>query len=126
MLIPHLFFSGHCSKALTLYEKAFNTKTEVLFYNGNGDGSIGHAEMHIHGIRVMLNDSFGNKSRAMDCAAAMAITFENSSELLACYEIMKPGGIIIDPPQKLSYTELSLQFMDKFGVRWIFMVEERK
>ena len=124
MLIPHLHFCGNCAEAITLYEQAFGTKADILFLNGNGDGSIGHAEMRIHGVRVMLNDRFGNKDLASDCAVALIVTFESAVKLLACYEILKSGGIVIDPPEKLPYTELGLQFMDKFGVQWGFMVEE--
>ncbi len=124
MLIPHLHFCGDCAEAIALYEKAFNTKTDILFHSGDGDGSIGHAEMRIHGTCVMLNDRFGNKDKSMDCAVAMIVMFESPKELLACYEILKPGGIVIDPPEKLSYSELGLQFMDSFGVQWGFMVEE--
>lgn len=124
MLIPHLHFCGNCAEAIALYEQAFCTKTDVLFLNGNGDGRVGHAEMRIHGVRVMLNDRFGNKDLAPDCAVALIVTFDNSEKLLACYEMLRPGGIVIDQPEKLSYTELGLQFMDRFGVQWGFMVEE--
>lgn len=124
MLIPHLHFYGNCAEAIALYEQAFNTKTDIFFLDGSGDGSVGHAEMRIHGIRAMLNDRFGNKDKTTDCAVALIVTFESAAELLACYETLKPGGIVIDPPEKLSYTELGLQFIDRFGVQWGFMVEE--
>ena len=114
MLIPHLHFCGNCAEAIALYEKAFNTKTDVLFLNGNGDGSVGHAEMSIHGIRVMLNDRFGNKDKTTDCAIALIVTFESTAKLLACYTVLNPGSIVIDPPKKLSYTELGLQFIDRY------------
>jgi PhnB protein len=124
MLIPHLHFCGNCTDAIALYGKAFDTKADVLFFNGNGNGSVGHAEMRIHGIRVMLNDRFGNKDKSANCAVALIVTFESKAELLACYETLKPGGIVVDPPEKLSYTELGLQFIDRFGVQWGFMMEE--
>ena len=124
MLIPHLHFYGNCAEAIELYEKAFDTKADVLFLNGNGDGSVGHAEMRIHDTRMMLNDRFGNRNKSTDCAVALIITFKSAAELLACYEIIRPGCIVIDPPEKLSYTELGLQFIDRFGVQWGFMVEE--
>jgi PhnB protein len=123
MLIPHLHFCGNCAEAIALYEQAFGTKADILFLNGNGDGSVGHAEMRIHGVRVMLNDRFGKKDKTTDCAVALIVTFKSAVELLACYEKLRPGGIVIDQPEKLSYTELGLQFMDRFGVQWGFMVE---
>jgi PhnB protein len=123
MLIPHLHFCGNCAEAIALYEQAFGTKTDILFLNGNGDDSVGHAEMLIHGARVMLNDRFGKKGKTADCAVSLIVTFKSAVELLACYEKLRPGGIVIDQPEKLSYTELGLQFMDRFGVQWGFMVE---
>ena len=123
MLIPHLHFCGNCAEAIALYEKAFDTKIDVLFLNGNGDGTVGHAEMQIHGTRVMLNDRFGNKEKTADCAVALILTFKNTTALLECYETLNSGDIVIDPPEKLSYTELGLQFIDRFGVQWGFMVE---
>ena len=78
------------------------------------------------GIRVMLNDRFGNKEKSTDCAVALIVTIENSEKLLACYEMLKPGGIVIDPPERLAYTEIGLQFIDRFGVQWGFMMEKTK
>ena len=124
MLIPLLHFCGNCAEAIALYEQAFRTKADILFLNGNGNGSVGHAEMRIHGVRVMLNDRFGKKDKTTDCAVALIVTFKSAVELLACYEMLRPDGIVIDQPEKLSYTELGLQFMDRFEVQWGFMVEE--
>jgi PhnB protein len=125
MLIPHLHFNGTCAEAIALYEKAFNTKTDVFFQSGSGDGSVGHAEMRIHGSRVMLNDRFGAKERTRDCAVAMLVTFGSGAELLACYDIMimKDGNMMVDPFERAPYTELGGQFVDRFGVQWAFMVE---
>jgi len=47
MLIPHLHFCGNCAEAIALYEQAFDTKTDIMFLNGNGDGSVSHAERKI-------------------------------------------------------------------------------
>jgi GNAT superfamily N-acetyltransferase len=50
-----------------------------------------------------------------DCAVALAVTFKSAEELPACYEMMRPGGIVIDKPEILPYTEFWLQFIDRFG-----------
>lgn len=121
MLIPHLHFCGNCSEAIALYEKAFNTKADPVLHDDTGQ--LVHAEMHIHGQRIMLNNRFGNKSNTTDCAVALVITFLNPTKLLACYEILKQDSITIDPLASASYTELGVQFIDKFGVQWGFMVE---
>ena len=121
MFIPHLHFCGDCAEAIIVYEKAFNTKPDVVLRDD--DGEIIHAEMRIHGQRVMLNNRFGNKKRTIDCAIAAVITFNTADELLKCYEILKTDSTTIDQMSKASYTELGVQFLDKFGVQWAFMVE---
>ena len=122
MLIPHLHFCGGCEEAIALYEKAFGTKSDMILREE--DGSLVHAEMRIHGQRVMLNNRFGNKNQSTDCAVALIVTFENSEDLLSCYEILKPDSTLIDPMESVSYTELGVQFLDRFGVQWAFMIEK--
>ena len=122
MFVPHLHFCGDCEEAITVYEKAFNTKADTIIRDDDGD--IVHAEMRIHGLRIMLNNRFGNKDKITDCAIAAVITFNTANELTKCYELLKQGSMTIDPMSKASYTELGVQFLDKFGVQWAFMVEK--
>jgi uncharacterized glyoxalase superfamily protein PhnB len=37
---------------------------------------------------------------------------------------MKFGSNIVDPMTELPYSALAVQFIDKFGVQWGFMVKE--
>jgi len=43
--------------------------------------------------------------------------FQSTDELIACYEIMKPDSITIDPMAELPYSKLAVQFIDKYGVQ---------
>ena len=134
MLIPHLHFCGSCEEAITVYEKAFHTKAENIVYSrdyapdeypdGSDDNRIAHAVMNIHGQKVFLNDRFGNKDKSLDCAVHLIVMFPSVEELLACYEFFKEGITIVDPFEKLPYSELSVNFVDKFGVQWGFMTEQ--
>ena len=131
MLIPHLHFCGDCEEAIVLYEKAFGTKIESVIYSrdfssgeSKDDNKIAHAVMCIHGQKIFLNDRFGNKEKSSDVAVHLIIMFKSTEELLACYEIMKPDSITIDPMAELPYSKLAVQFIDKYGVQWGFMVEE--
>jgi PhnB protein len=131
MLIPHLHFCGECEKAITLYEKAFSTKVETVVYSRDyspdefkDDDRIAHAVMFIHGQKVFLNDRFGKKDKSSDVAIHLIIMFKCTDELLACYEVLKPGSITIDPLEELPYSKLAVQLIDKYGVQWGFMVEE--
>jgi PhnB protein len=130
MLIPHLHFCGDCTQAIFLYEAAFHTKAETVLKNSDESPSaangeqIAHAVMNIHGMQLFLNDRFGNKNRTTEMAVHLIVTFDSIEELLSCYEIMKSGSTTVDPMTELPYSALTVQFIDKFGVQWGFMVKE--
>ena len=132
MLIPHLHFCGNCEEAIAVYEKAFHTKAENIVYSrdyapgeySDDSNRIAHAVMNIHGQKVFLNDRFGNKDKSLDCAVHLIVMFPSVEELLVCYEFFKEGITIVDPFEKLPYSELSVNFVDKFGVQWGFMTEQ--
>ena len=129
MLVPHFHFKGCCEEAMSLYGKAFNTTADIILYNkdmsGNSnDTGIGHAEMHIHGQRVMLNDRFGSSGNHLDTPVQIVMIFTTEESLLRSYNIMKEGITIIDPLQKASYSPLVTVFIDKFGIQWAFMVDK--
>ena len=126
MIIPHLHFTGNCELAISVYEEAFRTKVHTVVSNrqyGSDEDGIAHAEMLIHGQRVMLNDRFGKNDNDTNIAVNLVVLFPLAKELLDCYEVLKENCIIIDVMQKLAYTELFVQFIDRFGVQWCFMVE---
>lgn len=129
MLIPHLHITGDCAEAILLYEKAFGTKAETIIFNREynpecKDDGIAHAVMKLHGQTIFLNDRFGNTDFNTDVAVHLIVIFKTADELLACHEIMKQDSTTIDPMEKLPYSALAVQFIDRFGVQWGFMVEE--
>ncbi len=131
MLIPHLHFSGNCKEAISLYERAFNTKADTVILNSDydpanhkSDDRIAHAVMHIHGQKAYLNDRFGKKDTSTDIAISLIVTFRNKDDLLSCYDTMKEGSTTIDPLETLPYSPLAVQFIDKFGVQWGLVVYE--
>jgi uncharacterized glyoxalase superfamily protein PhnB len=122
MLIPILHFDGNCADVISLYETAFNTT--ATGYDYNDSNKILHAEMIIHGQKIYLNDSknFIKTTFNVDCVSHLALTFDTSEKLLACYKKLKPIGADIIPFVKTPYSELVGNFADKFGVLWGFMV----
>ena len=73
---------------------------------------------------VMLNNRFGNKNKTTDCAIALIVTFKNTEDLRSCYEILRLDSTLIDPLNSASFTELGVQFLNRFGVQWAFMIEK--
>lgn len=129
MLIPHLHFNGNCRDAIPFYERAFGTKAEQIVYDRETSpecphDKIAHAVMYIHGHKVFLNDRFGKKEPSTDIAIHLIVMFTSERKFLTCYEKMKENSITIDPLERLPYSSLAIQFIDKFGVQWGFMIEE--
>ncbi len=124
MLIPHLHLNGRCREALAFYEKAFFTKTDLIQYISDTQPEKGvvHAEIHIHGQRVMLNDRGGNKDFLIESGMQMVVIFGSVKELKDTYQLMGEDSITIDPIQETFYSPCVVGFLDKFGVRWSFMV----
>ena len=126
MIVPHLHFTGNCEEAISSYEKAFQTKAHTIVSNrqhGSDEDGIAHAEMLIHGQIVMLNDRFGKKDATTNIAVNLVVLFPSAKELSDCYELLQENCTIVDTMQKLPYSELFVQFIDKFGVQWCFMVQ---
>jgi len=131
VVIPHLHFNGNCKEAISFYEKAFNLKADIIIFDGDyipnerkNNNKIAHAVMHIHGQKVFLNDRFGKKDTSTDIAIHLIVTFNSKDDLLSCYDKMKEDSITVDLLETLPYSPLAVQFIDKFGVQWGFMVDE--
>lgn len=52
----------------------------------------------------------------------MKICKTSVEELKATYQIMNEDSITINPMQETFYSHCVVGFLDKFGVRWSFMV----
>ena len=122
MLIPVLHFDADCEDAIALYEKAFNTKAE--HYDYGDDGKVRHAEIVIHGQTVYLNDAkcFIRNTFGVGYTTHLALTFNTSNELLACYEALKQDDTASSPFIETPYSKLVGNFIDKVGILWGFMV----
>lgn len=125
MVIPHLHFSGECYQAMNLYAKAFDaTINKVIFIeNGKPEKGILHAEMTIHGLRVMLNDNRSEICSADFPFVQLVVTFVNEEELKKSYEILKNENGIVSSMRETDYTPCTVGFWDKYGIRWSFMVD---
>lgn len=128
MLVPHLYLNGECEEALKFYEKVFNTKTDRILYNSEvsgekNDKGVCHAEMHIHGQRIMLNDRASEHSSGK-VNLQLVVIFDSEDDFMKSYKTIIDGGTETRPPEKTFYSSLVCEFTDKFGIHWSFMTEK--
>ena len=116
MLVPHLYLNGKCEEAIAQYVRAFGTEVKaILPHPGEDHKSVMHAEITIHGQRVMLNDyDYGSPT--------LVVIFDSEEELRKSYEVMGEESQTLSPMQATSYTSCQVEFVDKYGVKWGFMV----
>ena len=87
----------------------------ILFaYNS---GKIENIEIDYHDTREVFENG-----KVSSFTGNVRTLFEQQNQK-DCYEILKPDSVTVYPLEKLPYTELSVVFVDKFGVTWGFMVE---
>ncbi|MNW66297.1 hypothetical protein D3C74_447530 [compost metagenome] len=74
------------------------------------DKFVIHAEMHILGTMLMFSDFGGATESAADSTMEIVAVFENG------------GSKTITPMGPIFFSQCLVSFVDKFGVRWCFMV----
>lgn len=123
MLVPQLYLNGACSEAIGLYKKAFGTEIDNIMYDPEQEPQkVIHAEMHILGTRLMLSDYGGTKESSADSTMEIVALFSNEQLLRGAYQIIKVESKTITPIGPIFFSPCLVSFVDKFGVRWCFMV----
>ena len=117
MLVPHLYFNGRSEEAIAQYVKAFDAEVElkIPYPEEENKKGIRHAEILIHGQRIMLNDeNYGTPD--------LIVIYDNKEDLMHAYEIMKVGGEVTAPMIETDYSPCVVGLTDRFGVKWGLMV----
>ena len=133
---PNFHFARNCIEAIQVYEKAFHTATLCVIKNEDADSEdyvapdrdaslVYHAEMMIGGTRVMMSDITEDAEHQPGNSVSLVITFYNVSDLKSTYDIMKEGAVILTPMQSTTYSSCFVSLIDRFGMRWEFMTEQR-
>jgi len=125
---PFLTFSGQCTQAMALYEKALKAKvTYKKEYDANKN-LIFHAQMKVGKHLIMLCDGddttlgSGKEQRASE--VCLCAEFDTPEEVKAAFDIMSDGAKIIEPFSSASYSKSFVFLEDKFGIRWWLMTAE--
>lgn len=124
MLITHLHFCGECYQAIKSYERAFGAIINKIIFidKEKPEKGVLHAEILIHGQRVMLNDNRSGNCSAEYPFVQLVMTFKNEVELINAFNILKDENKIMSPMKATDFTSCTVGFWDKYGIRWGFMV----
>lgn len=134
--VPNFHFGGKCREAIELYQKAFDAKINCLLlykdakiedYNrsltNEQKNFVYHAEIIIGKQRIMMADNI-DMPFAPSTSLFLTISMDTKEEVIQAFNIMKDGCTIIYPPHSTTYSSCTVNFIDKFGFRWVIMTEQ--
>ncbi|HTD04242.1 VOC family protein [Undibacterium sp.] len=108
-------------EAIGFYQKVFGAKE--LFRLSEPSGRVGHAELEIGGVKLMLSDEYPEHDNPSPeslggTTMAMYLQVDDVDQLMA--DAVAAGASIIDPAADQFYGERSGKIRDPFGHQWKF------
>jgi PhnB protein len=131
-VIPNLHFKSNCTQAIELYKKAFGAEIKsFLRYSDanpedfamndeNKKNWVYHSEITIGNNRLMLNDTTEDDFQT-NKSLSLLVHFDTSKEIIAAYELLTDGAVIISPMESQTYCAHFASLTDKYGVCWDLM-----
>ncbi len=114
-------------QAIEFYQKAFNA-IELYRLIDPETGKVGHAELSINGMMIMLADEYPafNKTPQIlgGTAVKLVLMVDDVDALVACASAA--GATIIMPPSDQFFGHRSATVRDPFGHEWMLQKEIEK
>ena len=135
-IVPNFQFNGKCREAIELYRKALcaevscmllykDAKSEDFDRNLTDEQKnfVYHAEITIGKQRIMMADNL-DIPFAPSTSLFLTVSMDTKEDVVKAFNAMKYGCTIINPPHSTTYSSCTVNFIDKFGFRWVMMTEQ--
>lgn len=105
-------------KAVELYKKAFDS--ELVASYPHEDGTFMHAELNIYGQILAVSEALKDEESITGTTMQFCLHFGEGKEelVLKAYHALKDGAKILYPLSPCDYSELMVDLIDRYGVRW--------
>ena len=112
------------AQAIEIYQRAFEA-TELYRLIDPESGKVGHAELLLNGIMIMLADEFPafNKTPQTLGGTAVKLTLMVDDVDASVARASDAGATVIMPPSDQFYGHRSATVRDPFGHEWMFQKE---
>ena len=121
MMTTALNFKGSAEKALNFYSKVFGYTVREKDVHKWENGLIAHAEIMIHGNKLMLADTESDNTQF--AGFSLSINLTDQVELKKDYDALNVNAEILMPLQKTDWSESYGLLKDQFGVTWQFNLD---
>ena len=134
-LNPYLNFNGTAAKAIKLYEKALDAKTDNVMPWASAPGQpqtpetkdrIMHAVLHIGEGVVMVSDGPPGTPAVAGSNMHITLDFDDAADMARKFNALSAGGKITMPLQDTFWGAKFGMLVDAYGVSWMFNCETRK
>ena len=135
-VVPNFHFGGKCGEAIELYKKAFGAEISCLLLYKDAKNEdfdkpltkeqknfVYHAEILIGNQRIMMADNL-DMPFATSTSLFLTISMDTKEDVIRAFNIMKDGCKIIYPPHSTTYSSCMVNFIDRYGFRWVIMTEQ--
>lgn len=123
---PYIRCKG-AAEAIQYYIKVFDAKERFRLVEP--DGRVGHAELEIGPIVLMLSDEYPEMNILSPlsiggCSAALHLHVDNADDFAE--RAIAAGATMVNPPTDYFYGERSCKVRDPWGHEWMFGHEIEK
>jgi PhnB protein len=134
-VIPYLFFDGRCQEAIDFYGNAIGAeplmvmrykdappeaKAQQHCSSPENDNKVMHARLRIGASTIMLSD--GPCSGKFD-GFSLSLTASTPAEAEGFFTALSAGGRVEMPLGKTFFSPAFGMLTDRFGVKWMVIVE---
>lgn len=128
--IAYLGFDGNCADAMRFYEKALESRLEILMTNGQSPMAA-HCPPEDHGriLHARLALPGGGLLMAGDCPPSMpyegikgvsiTLNYDTSAEAERAFKALAEGGTVTMALQPAFWARTWGMLVDRFGTPWI-------
>lgn len=128
---PYINFQGHAREALEFYHNAFGGELQLLTANPQGppkeagpEDSIMHGALESDGLNVMGSDGHPDYPTSVGDNVGIAVSGTDKERLTQAFDTLSEGGRIKQPLKEESWGAMFGYFTDKFGINWMFNIDQ--
>lgn len=133
--LPYLDFKGRCEEAIEFYRRTIGAKVDMMMRfkespepmpEGSPPGDkIMHASMTIAGSVVMASDGYCTGSPTFE-GIGMALSLPDEAAVKRAFDALADGGKVTMPLGRTFWSPSFGMLVDRFGLAWMVMVEEKQ
>ena len=126
---PYIFFSGNCEEAMNFYKAALGA--EIVFMQKVGDSpmkdmgpadAVMHCRLQVGDTQIMASDNMGRPMTAGN-NITLAVGLDDMDKAKVMFDRLSEGGSVTMPIQETYWAAGFGMLVDKFGINWMFNVE---